>query len=57
MKSARPITRPITRSVTRTNTDNVNSDSGSVSIPALAINDRAGNYILDRDGNYIVSRV
>lgn len=32
-------------------------NGGSPSIPALAVKDRATNYILDRSGNYIVSRV
>jgi len=35
----------------------VASSGGGPTIPALAIKDRAGNYILDRAGNYIVSRV
>jgi hypothetical protein len=47
---AKSVASQIARAVSGTSSD------GS-SIPALAIQDRAGGYILDRSGNYIVSRV
>jgi hypothetical protein len=34
----------------------ITSGSGGPVIPAGAIKDSDGNYILDRDGNYIVTR-
>ena len=51
------IARPIAKSVASQIARAVASNGEGVSIPLLAIRDRAGNYILDRLGNYIVSRV
>jgi hypothetical protein len=51
------IARQLAKSVANQIARSVASNGEGVSIPPLAIRDRAGNYILDRSGNYIVSRV